>query len=169
MLNINFNHSGKSKIMISIIALILVFLVLKRLGVFDNKALKTANYWEQIGIQNKNCSISSSAIDSNRQQILNKDGNKSSKEINPNQEKTDKYYIITGSFTNSENANSVARQLSNNGYSVNIIKVLNNAGNEVELVSINTFNNKKDADEFLLEFKNNFNSEAWIYHNYDNF
>jgi hypothetical protein len=164
MLKIDFNNHGKKNIIILIPALILAFLIFNKLGFFDNKALKSANYWEQNGLQN----IRESLSNSNKLPSLSQPGNKDALIIS-GKEKPGKFYIITGSYINPENANSVARQFSHNGYNVNIIKVSNNTGNDVQLVSINTFDDKEDADEFLKEFKNNFNSEAWIFHNSDNF
>ncbi|HOW08714.1 MAG TPA: SPOR domain-containing protein [Bacteroidales bacterium] len=164
MINIDFNNPGKKITVIMIPVLIIFFLILNKSGFFDNKALKSASYWEQNGLQNFHEPSGNSDSKSSSSQTGNNHASLISEE-----QKTGKFYIITGSYTNPENANSVARQFSRNGYNVNIIKVLSNTGNDVQLVSIKSFENKENADEFLKEFKKNFNSEAWIYHNYDNF
>jgi len=169
MLSFDFNNPGKKIIIIITPVLIIVFLILNHLGFFENKALKSANFWQQNGLQDIRRSLINSDLKLSESQQGNKDAFITGEKILSEEEMSGKFYIITGSYINSENANSVARQFSHNGYNVNIIKVLNNTGNDVELVSINTFDNKEDADEFLKEFKNNFNSEAWIYHNSENY
>ena len=75
----------------------------------------------------------------------------------------DTYYIIAGSFTNTENANLAAGKYRSLGYKTSIISTTNRNGIKNELVSIKTFNNLNEAVRYLKEFKSKFDPEAWIY------
>ena len=73
------------------------------------------------------------------------------------------YFIIAGSFTNSENASLVAEKYRSLGYKTSIISMTNRNGIKTELVSVKSFNNLNEATRYLREFKIKFDPEAWIY------
>jgi SPOR domain len=73
------------------------------------------------------------------------------------------YFIIAGSFTNSENASLVAEKYRSRGYKTSIISMTNRNGIKTELVSVKSFNNLNEATRYLREFKIKFDPEAWIY------
>ena len=73
------------------------------------------------------------------------------------------YYIICGSFTNTDNAKLSARNYSNEGYKTTIISATKSDGTNVKLVSVKTFKDKSEADVFLKEFQTKSDPRAWIY------
>ncbi len=73
------------------------------------------------------------------------------------------FYIIAGSFTNSDNAGLLAGKYLKLGYESAIISVTNQNGVKLKLVVVNVFKNFYDADKFLKEFQDKYDHEAWIY------
>ena len=73
------------------------------------------------------------------------------------------YFIIAGSFTNSENARLASEKYLKGGYKPSIISITGKNGVKTELVSVKTFNSPGEAARFLKEFKNKYDHEAWIY------
>ena len=76
---------------------------------------------------------------------------------------TGKYHIIAGSFSNEENAKIRARQYFSKGYTTDIIEFENKSGGKVSLVSVKSFDNLIDANDFLKKFKLEIDSTAWLY------
>ena len=75
----------------------------------------------------------------------------------------DTYYIIAASFTNTENARLAAGKYRSIGYKASIITTTNRNGIKTEYISIKTFNNLKEAEEYLKKFKEKSDPAAWIY------
>ena len=75
----------------------------------------------------------------------------------------DSYFIIAGSFTNTENAKLAARKYRNLGYKTSIISMPDRNGIKTEYVSVKTFSNIKEAEEYLKKFKEKSDPAAWIY------
>ena len=75
------------------------------------------------------------------------------------------YYIIVGSFTNTENAKLAAGKYRNLGYKTNFISMTDRNGIKTELVSVKIFNNFNEAVIYLREFQSKFDLKAWIYTN----
>jgi SPOR domain len=73
------------------------------------------------------------------------------------------YFIIAGSFTNSENARLASEKYLKGGYKTSIISLTGKNGVKTELVSVKTFNSPGEAARFLKEFKSKYDHEAWIY------
>ena len=73
------------------------------------------------------------------------------------------YFIIAGSFTNSENARMEAGKYNNLGYKASIINATNRNGINVKLVSVSTSKNFNEAIRYLREFQSKFNPKAWLY------
>ena len=73
------------------------------------------------------------------------------------------YYIIAGSFTNTENAKLAAGKYRNLGYKTSIISMPDRNGIKTEYVSVKAFSNIKEAEEYLKKFKEKSDPAAWIY------
>jgi cell division septation protein DedD len=73
------------------------------------------------------------------------------------------YFIIAGSFANTENARLAAEKYRSQGYKTSIISMTGKNGIKAKLVSIKSFNNPGEAARFLNEFKSKIDHEAWIY------
>ena len=73
------------------------------------------------------------------------------------------YYIIVGSFANHDNAKQLAVIYSSQGYTTTILSTINRNGNKSELVSVKTFKDRTEADNFIMEFKAKTKPDAWIY------
>jgi hypothetical protein len=107
----NFNNHKKRYILVIFFIFLLVFVIFFKLGFFENNALKSALYWEQHGrtlIADSSKRVSSGTkapevtpLDS----IIKFEEGKL-----PGGNSGNMYYIIIGSFTNSENATIAAKQ-----------------------------------------------------------
>ena len=73
------------------------------------------------------------------------------------------FYIITGSFSNHDNALKEAGKYSGQGFKTTIIDATNSDGVRLELVSAKTFSNRDEASVFLKRFKEKYDQGAWIY------
>jgi hypothetical protein len=73
------------------------------------------------------------------------------------------YFIIAGSFANTENARLAAEKYRSQGYKTSIISMTGKNDVKAKLVSIKSFNNPGEAARFLNEFKSKIDHEAWIY------
>jgi len=80
----------------------------------------------------------------------------------PGGDQNPRYYIITGSFANHDNALQASGKYTGEGFKTTIIKV---PGKEVslELVSVKTFSDHSEAQAFLKGFKGIYDPGAWIY------
>jgi len=76
-----------------------------------------------------------------------------------------RYHIIAGSFSNEENAKIRAREYFSKGYITDIIETSTRNGSKVNMVSVKSFDNLTEANEFLKEFKQEIDSTAWLYTN----
>ena len=162
----NFKYHKKRYILAIFFIPFLVFLLLYWQGFFENNALKSALYWEQQG--------SVRAADSLKRGVT---GTKITEETSLDSavrfeaEKLDGgnsgnlYFIIIGSFINTENANLAARQYRNQGYRTSIIRTTNRNGNKAELVSVKAFSDYDEAVRYLREFQSKVDSKAWLYPN----
>lgn len=74
-----------------------------------------------------------------------------------------KYYIIVGSFINSDNAKLEAQKYQNLGYQTSIIKKTNSNGNRVEMVSIITFSGYYETVKCQRELISKAGYQTWIY------
>jgi len=162
----NFRYHKKRYTLILSFILLLVFFVLYRLGIFENKALKSAMYWEQQG-RNRVADTLERAIADTKvtEEAQPNSAVRIEEEKLPGGDSSNMFYIIIGSFINSENANLVARQYSSQGYSTSIITTTNRNGKKAELVSVKTFNNHDEAVKYLKEFQSKVDPKAWIYPN----
>jgi hypothetical protein len=133
---------------------------------FEKKVRKEALLWAhqdsiRVADSLKKIKIESKGVKKIQQTPLGK----YDKEENPisARDTRDTYYIIAGSFTNHENAKLADRKYRNLGYKTSIISMTDQNGIETELVSVNTFNNINEAEEYLKIFKVKSNPAAWIY------
>ena len=74
------------------------------------------------------------------------------------------YYLIVGAYGNPDNAKAIARQFRDKGYETSIILRTNNSGNNLDMVSVNTFTNYEEALNYRNEFRSKVNPSAWLYH-----
>lgn len=133
---------------------------------FDNKTLKEALLWAHQDSIRVADSLKRIKIESVAPVNKQKDSRvKPVKEENPLKatETENTYFIIAGSFTNSENARQAAGKYRSRGYKTSIISVTGKNGVKTELISVKTFNSLNEATRFLIEFKIKFDPEAWIY------
>jgi hypothetical protein len=162
----NFKYHKKRYILAIFFILLLVFLLLYWQGTFENKALKSALYWEQQGRVRVADSLKRVVTDTKVTGETSQDS-----VVRFEAEKLDggdsgnMYFIIIGSFINTENANLAARQYHSQGYITSIIRTTNRNGNKAELVSVKTFSNYDEAVKYLKEFQNKVDSKAWLYPN----
>jgi hypothetical protein len=77
--------------------------------------------------------------------------------------KDQKFYIITGSFSNQVNAEKGARKYSVLGYETTILNATNRDGAKMKLVSVRIFNDYNQAKIFLKSFQKQTNPDAWIF------
>jgi hypothetical protein len=83
---------------------------------------------------------------------------------NPQQGKTSpRFYIITGSFSNHDNALKEAEKYSSQGFKTTIVSATNSDGVRLELVSVKTFTDHDEATLFLKGFKEKYDRGAWVY------
>jgi hypothetical protein len=133
---------------------------------FEKKVRKEALLWEQqdkihVADSLKKIKIESKGVKKIQQAPLGK----SDKEENPisARDTRDTYYIIAGSFTNTENAKLAARKYRSLGYKTSIISMTDPNGIKTELVSVNNFNNFDEAARYLREFQSKSDPKAWIF------
>ena len=144
----------------------LMFLRKYRFSFFENKVRKEALLWAyqdsiRVADSLKRIKIESKVPEDKQKDMIVKPV----KADNPSQtaDTGDTYYIIAGSFTNTENAKLAAGKYRSLGYKTSIISTTNRNGIKNELVSIKTFNNLNEAVRYLKGFKSKFDPEAWIY------
>jgi hypothetical protein len=133
---------------------------------FENKGRIKELLWARqdsihVGDSLKKIRIESKVVGKIQQDSLAK----SEKEENPISARDIKYafYIIAGSFTNTENAKLAAGKYRSLGYKTSIISLTDRNGIKAELVSVKAFSNLKEAEEYLKKFKKKSDPEAWIY------
>jgi hypothetical protein len=73
------------------------------------------------------------------------------------------FYIIIGTYSVPENAKTMADQYAEQGYQTNIIRSLNRKGENISMVSVNSFNNAERAKSYLREFRQTVSESAWVY------
>jgi hypothetical protein len=73
------------------------------------------------------------------------------------------YYIIVGSFSNPENEKLASEAYQVRGFETSIISANSRIGAKIKLVSVKAFNNLKEAEEYLKDFKEKSDPAAWIY------
>jgi len=168
----NFMYYFKRYLIAIFIIILLLFFPARRFlrkngfFVFRNKALKEALLWAHQDSVRVADSLKRIKIESvgpgNKQQDSKV---KPVKEENPLKatETESTYFIIAGSFTNSENARLAAGKYHRRGYKTSIISITGKNGVKTELVSVKTFNSPGEAARFLKEFKSKYDHEAWIY------
>ena len=74
-----------------------------------------------------------------------------------------KFYLIAGSFANIENAKQIAKEYQSKGYTTSIVRRIDSYGNELEMVSVKTFDNYDEAYRYKNKFRIKVNSSAWLY------
>jgi hypothetical protein len=134
--------------------------------VFGNKALKEALLWAHQDSIRVADSLKRIKIESKVPEDKQKDTLANPvKADNPSQtaDTGDTYYIIAGTFSNPENASLVAEKYRSRGYKTSIISMTNRNGIKTELVSVKSFNNLNEAEEYLKKFKEKSDPAAWIY------
>lgn len=87
----------------------------------------------------------------------------SEEEMLTEEDTKNQFYIIVGAYVNPENARAVARQFRNKGYQTSIIRRTNNFGNNLDMVSVNTFSNYEEALIYINQFRSKVDSSAWVY------
>jgi hypothetical protein len=156
-------HKKRYVLGISLIVLI-VFFVLFKQGVFENKALKMAKYWDQQGrIRTSDSSKKAVTITKVNDEITLDPAVKLEEKKLPDGDSGNMYYIIIGSYTNLENAKIVAQQYQSQGYNTAIIRTTSHNGNKTALVSVNALSNRNEAVSFLRELQSKVDGSAWIY------
>ena len=168
----NFWYYFKRYLIAIIIIILLLFFPARRFlrhhgyFLFNKKTLKESILWARQDSIRVADSLKRIKIESKVPEDKRKDTVANPiKEDNPSQtaDTGDTYYIIAGSFTNTENANLAAGKYRRLGYKTCIISTTNRNGIKTELVSVKTFNNLNEAGKYLKEFKSKFDPEAWIY------
>ena len=146
--------------------ILLLFIVLFKQGVFENNTLKMVRYWDQQGrIRAADTLTLKRAVKGKK---VNEDTDSDSA-VKSEEEKLsegnlkNKYYIIIGSFGNSDNAEMAAKQYRGQGYNTTIISTNDHNGNKTKLVSVKAFSSQVEAVAFLRELQNKVAAEAWIY------
>ena len=81
----------------------------------------------------------------------------------PQGDTSPRFYIITGSFANHANALKESGKYSAQGFKTTILPASGNDGSRIELVSVKTFTDYNEAQEFLKGFKGIYDQGAWIY------
>jgi len=160
----NFKYHKKRYILgISLIVLLLFFVLFRR-GVFENKALKMAKYWDQQGRLRTADSVKRAVKVTKvyKENDPDPEVKLEDKEL-PGEDSVNIYYIIVGSFANSENAKIAAKQYKNDGYSTSIISTTDRKGNKTELVTVKAFGNHDEATSYLRDLQKEENASAWIY------
>ncbi len=165
-----FNTSISHKRFLSAIILILVTLsfsscrYFREKGLFLGKNRKELLLWAQQDSIRVADSLKQTAVVKDVSQVTKLDSVvKVVKENPPEAGNKKMYYLIIGSFGNSENAKSIAEEYSNQGYKTDIIKTTNSRGRKIELVSIKAFDNYPDAVSYRDEFQRKISSNSWIY------
>ena len=162
----NFKYHSKRYVLAIFFILFLAFILLYRQGFFENKALKSALYWEKQGKVRVADSLKKVAPVT---KITEETSPDSVVRVEPEKlgggDFGNMYYIIIGSFISKENANLVARQFRSQGYKTSIINTTNRNGNKAELVSVRTFSNYDEAVRYLREFQSKVDPKAWLYPN----
>jgi hypothetical protein len=74
-----------------------------------------------------------------------------------------RFYIISGSFSNHDNAVQSAQRYISQGFKTTIINADGDKGSGLEYVSVKIFVNFNEAQSFLKDFKGSYDPEAWIY------
>jgi hypothetical protein len=161
----NFKYHSKRYILAIFFILLIVFFLLYRQGFFENKALKSALYWEKQGKVRVADSLKKVAPATKITEETSPDSVIRIKAEKPDARDVNIYYLIIGSFINKENANQVARQYRRQGYYTSIISTTNSNGNKAELVSVKTFGNYDEAVRYLREFQSKVDPKAWLYPN----
>jgi cell division protein FtsN len=168
----NFMYNLKRYLLAIFIILLLLFFPARRFlrnngfFLFDKKTLKEALVWAHQDSIRVADSLKRIKIESVRPGNKQQDSKvKPVKEENPLKatETENTYFIIAGSFTNSENARLAAGKYHSRGYKTSIISMTSPNGTKTELVSIKSFNNLNEATTYLREFKIKFDSKAWLY------
>ena len=162
----NFKYHKKRYILGIFFILFLIFLLLYWQGVFENKALKSASYWEQQGRNRVADSLRRTVTGTKVTEGTSKDSVvRFEPEKLAGEDLRNTYFIIIGSFTDAQNANLAARKYRSQGYSTNIITTTNRNGNKAELVSIKSFGDFNEAVRYLRDFQSKIDSKAWLYPN----
>jgi hypothetical protein len=81
----------------------------------------------------------------------------------PEGDTSPRFYIITGSFANHANALKESGKYSGQGFKPTILPATDNDATGLELVSVRTFTEYNEAQDFLKGFKGSYNPGAWIY------
>jgi SPOR domain len=160
----NFKYHKKRYILgISLIVLLLFYVLFKQ-GVFENKALKMAKYWDQQGRLRTADSLKRAVKVTKvyKENDSDPEVKFEDKEL-PGENSVNMYYIIIGSFANSENAKMTAKKYDSQGYNTSIISATDRKGNKTELVSVNAFGNHDEAARYLKDLQSKVNASAWIY------
>lgn len=160
----DFRYHKKKYILAVFSVLLLVFFIFYRQGFFENKALKSAAYWEnQARIRNTD----SLNIDTQEQKVTGELSSDSFIRTDPEDHRANdfskSYSIIAGSYTNPDNAIIVARKFRDLGYNTSIISSTSRDGNKVQLVSVKTFGDHDEAVRYLREFQKDVDPAAWLY------
>ena len=168
----NFWYYFKRYLLAIFIIIFLLFLparkFLRKNGffLFDKKTLKEAVLWAhkdsiRVADSLKKIRIESKITDDKQKDTLIKPV----KAENPSRtaETGGTYFIIVGSFANTENARLAAEKYRSRGYKTSIISMTGKNGVKSELVSVKTFNSLNEATIYLREFKIKFDPTAWIY------
>jgi hypothetical protein len=154
---------------ITILLLLLVpaYIFFKKNGFvfFEKKVRKVELLWEHQDSIRVADSLKKIKIESNVMGYKKQDSLVMSDKDNPvfAGDTGDTYYIIAGSFTNTENASLAAGKYRSRGYKTSTISMTDRNGIKAELVSVKTFNNFSEASRYLREFQSKSDPEAWIY------
>jgi hypothetical protein len=160
----NFKYHKKKYILATFSILLVVFFILYRQGFFENKALKSAAYWERQARMRESDSLVKTNSGKKVVGGLSADSIVRFDPEDPDgKDFKGTYFIIAGSFANPENATIVAGKYRDLGYGTSIIRTIDRYGNKIQLVSVRTFNDYDEAVRYLREFQKNIDPAAWLY------
>jgi hypothetical protein len=133
-------------------------------GLFGRRSLKKALLWAQQDSVRVADSLNSTLIVRDPPEAALQESNDlAEEEMLSGEGVRNQYYIIIGTFEKPENATQLSLEFRSKGYQTSIIKRTDSYGNNLDMVSIKTFNDYEEAISYLPEFQGKVHSSAWVY------
>lgn len=159
---------NKSYLPLIILASVLLFLSsckdIQSQRLIGRRSLKKALFWAQQDSIRVSDSLKSAAVIEGAIDDAVQDSSGISEDVLPTEEGTkNQYYIIVGTYANSDNANAVASQFRAKGYQTSILRSNNNLGDLLNMVSIESFANYEEALNYLNQIRSKVDSTVWLY------